>query len=314
MRGRSEQAGCSPGQAVRGIDHASSDRRRAHRPRHQVDRACRLGPRARRLDRASPASSSTSRTTRRRPGSRPAPSRPVPSTSWRPSRTRTTSRPWWSTSATAGSPPTTWPRSRAQVTELQDLDGVVGEAVGPIPSEDGEVAQTIVTFNFGKNGWNALPDAADEIRDIATIDGVTVHLAGAGGQAADSAEAFAGIDGTLLLREPGRRHPDPAAHLPQPGALGAADPLGRVRAVHQRGASSTSSPSTPTSPSTARARRSSPCWSSAPAPTTRCSWWPATARSCAGTRTGTRRWPSRCTAPPRRSSPAPAPSSPACSA
>ena len=87
----------------------------------------------------------------------------------------------------------------SQVTELQDLDGVVGEAVGPIPSEDGEVAQTIVTFNFGKNGWNALPDAADEIRNIATIDGVTVHLAGAGGQAADSAEAFAGIDGTLLF-------------------------------------------------------------------------------------------------------------------
>ena len=88
---------------------------------------------------------------------------------------------------------------KAQGVELQDLDGVVGEAVGPVPSRDGEVAQTIVTFNFGKNGWNALPDAADEIRDIAVIDGVTVHLAGAGGQAADSAEAFAGIDGTLLF-------------------------------------------------------------------------------------------------------------------
>ncbi len=61
------------------------------------------------------------------------------------------------------------------------------------------MAQTIVTFNFGKNGWNALPDAADEVRDITKVDGVTVHLAGAGGQAADSAEAFAGIDGTLLF-------------------------------------------------------------------------------------------------------------------
>lgn len=88
---------------------------------------------------------------------------------------------------------------KSQAAQLKDLDGVVGEAVGPIPSKDGQVAQTIVTFNFGKNGWNALPDAADEIRDIAKIDGVTVHLAGAGGQAADSAEAFAGIDGTLLF-------------------------------------------------------------------------------------------------------------------
>jgi RND superfamily putative drug exporter len=61
------------------------------------------------------------------------------------------------------------------------------------------VAQTIVTYNFGKNGWNALPDTVDEIRGIAKIDGVTVHVAGAGGQASDSAEAFAGIDGTLLL-------------------------------------------------------------------------------------------------------------------
>ena len=88
---------------------------------------------------------------------------------------------------------------KSQATELQDMDGVVGKAVGPIPSEDGVVAQTIVTYNFGKNGWNALPDTVDEIHGIADIDGVTVHVAGAGGQAADSAEAFAGIDGTLLL-------------------------------------------------------------------------------------------------------------------
>ena len=88
---------------------------------------------------------------------------------------------------------------RGQVTELQDMDGVVGKAVGPIPSQDGVVAQTIVTYNFGKNGWNALPDTVDGIRNIAAIDGVTVHVTGAGGQAADSAEAFAGIDGNLLL-------------------------------------------------------------------------------------------------------------------
>jgi RND superfamily putative drug exporter len=88
---------------------------------------------------------------------------------------------------------------KSQAAELQNMDGVVGDAVGPIPSKDGAVAQTIVTFNFGKNGWNALPDTADEIRQITALDGVTVHITGAGGQAADSAEAFAGIDGTLLL-------------------------------------------------------------------------------------------------------------------
>ena len=50
------------------------------------------------------------------------------------------------------------------------------------------------TFNFGKDGWNEIPDAADEIREITAIDGVDVYLGGYGGQAADSVEAFDGID------------------------------------------------------------------------------------------------------------------------
>ncbi|MBS2939232.1 MMPL family transporter [Nocardioides sp. J2M5] len=92
---------------------------------------------------------------------------------------------------TNGSPPVVSPAVAAQVAEAtgQPATGV---------SADGTVAQTVVTFNFGAEGWNELPAAADEIRDIARIDGVDVHIAGAGGQAADSAEAFGGIDSTLL--------------------------------------------------------------------------------------------------------------------
>ncbi|QIG41894.1 MMPL family transporter [Nocardioides anomalus] len=99
-----------------------------------------------------------------------------------------------------------------QATELSDVDGVVQktvftpQAVAQLPgapfqaqSEDGEVAVTSLTFNFGSDGWNAIPDAVDEVRDITQVDGVTVHLAGYGGQAADSAEAFEGIDTTLIL-------------------------------------------------------------------------------------------------------------------
>ena len=44
-----------------------------------------------------------------------------------------------------------------------------------------------------------MPDTADTLRELAAIDGVTVYIAGSGGQAADSFEAFAGIDSTLLL-------------------------------------------------------------------------------------------------------------------
>ncbi|KRA38326.1 MULTISPECIES: MMPL family transporter [unclassified Nocardioides] len=66
-------------------------------------------------------------------------------------------------------------------------------------SDDGEVAYLYLVLNFGDEGWNAIPDAADEIRDITKTDGVTVHLAGFGGQAADSAESFEGIDTNLIF-------------------------------------------------------------------------------------------------------------------
>jgi RND superfamily putative drug exporter len=99
--------------------------------------------------------------------------------------------------------------------EIAELDGVTEQGVltpaaaeaaaaqgAPVPtlvSDDGEVAYLYFVLNFGTDGWNAIPDAADEIRDIATLDGGEVHLAGFGGQAADSAEAFEGIDTDLIL-------------------------------------------------------------------------------------------------------------------
>jgi len=87
----------------------------------------------------------------------------------------------------------------AQKAEFADLDGVEGEIKGPFPSQDGKVAQTLVTFNLGSEGWNLMPDTADELRDIAALDGVSIYIAGAGGQAADASEAFGGIDTTLLF-------------------------------------------------------------------------------------------------------------------
>jgi RND superfamily putative drug exporter len=95
-----------------------------------------------------------------------------------------------------------------QLDEIQQLHGAIpakgpdGSQVQPSQtmqvSQDGNVAQGMVTFNFGKDGWNQLPDVKDQIENIATLDGASVYVAGPGGQAADSAAAFAGIDGKLL--------------------------------------------------------------------------------------------------------------------
>jgi len=98
----------------------------------------------------------------------------------------------------------------AQAPELADIDGVTDKGVltptiaeqqglpVDLVSPDGTTAYSSLTFNFGKNGWNDIPDAADQIREISAIDGVTVHLAGFGGQAADASEAFEGVDGALI--------------------------------------------------------------------------------------------------------------------
>src|SRR5436190_334673 len=87
---------------------------------------------------------------------------------------------------------------KQQAGELQAMDDVEGKVIGPIPSKDMQAAQTVVTYNVGANGWNKMPGIGDKIHKIAKIDGVTVLIAGSGGQAIDSAESFAGLDGALV--------------------------------------------------------------------------------------------------------------------
>jgi RND superfamily putative drug exporter len=100
---------------------------------------------------------------------------------------------------TGGLTPEDIAAAKEHATELASLDGVEGEVVGPVPSEDGQAMQTLVNFNFGANGWMEMPGAAEELREIAQIDGVTTYITGSGGQAADASEVFEGIDGTLLF-------------------------------------------------------------------------------------------------------------------
>ncbi|MBB5791863.1 MMPL family transporter [Jiangella mangrovi] len=81
-----------------------------------------------------------------------------------------------------------------------DVEHVSGDVVGPIPSEDGEALQVIVPIDPGDGGWFALGDAVDEMNDIVSggPDGLNAYVAGPAGVSADFADAFEGIDGTLL--------------------------------------------------------------------------------------------------------------------
>lgn len=62
-------------------------------------------------------------------------------------------------------------------------------------------AQVFVPITMGEEGWEQIGPAVDDIREIVGKggDGLAVHVTGPGGVTADSAEAFSGIDSTLLF-------------------------------------------------------------------------------------------------------------------
>ncbi|KQV15931.1 MMPL family transporter [Kitasatospora sp. Root107] len=82
-----------------------------------------------------------------------------------------------------------------------DAPHVRGQVVGPVPSADGQAMQTIVPVDIGTGGWQDLQPAVDSLRATAADDsqGMVTHVTGPAGIGADQAEAFAGIDSTLLI-------------------------------------------------------------------------------------------------------------------
>ncbi|MFE7192984.1 MMPL family transporter [Kitasatospora sp. NPDC057541] len=77
---------------------------------------------------------------------------------------------------------------------------VLGPVQGPVQSADGQALQTIVPIDIGTGGWQDLRPAVDSLRATAAANsqGMTTHVTGPAGVGADQAEAFAGIDSTLL--------------------------------------------------------------------------------------------------------------------
>ena len=81
------------------------------------------------------------------------------------------------------------------------IDG--GRLIGPQfnAAQPPQAAQFIVPITVESNGWTSVSDAVKHIRTTAerNAGGLQVHITGPGGFAADSNEAFKGIDGTLLF-------------------------------------------------------------------------------------------------------------------
>jgi RND superfamily putative drug exporter len=99
---------------------------------------------------------------------------------------------------------------RAAITE--DVDrlrrltdhGIRGaETRGPVfdRESDPRAAQVYVPITMDEKGWERIAPAVDSIRDVTGRGGggLAVHITGPGGTSADFAEAFEGIDSTLLL-------------------------------------------------------------------------------------------------------------------
>jgi RND superfamily putative drug exporter len=88
----------------------------------------------------------------------------------------------------------------ADTPKFNGVGTIDGTVTGPNFSTDGKAAQVIVPLNLGHNGWNKADDIATNIRTIANGDpGLTVHITGPVGFAADSANAFKGLDSSLLF-------------------------------------------------------------------------------------------------------------------
>ena len=81
---------------------------------------------------------------------------------------------------------------------LTDVSGVVDTPSPVLPSRDGEALQGLVTVRADLG--ERIPEVAEEIRTaVSVVPGTTVHLAGPAATQVDLVDAFAGIDGILLM-------------------------------------------------------------------------------------------------------------------
>ncbi|MFI7544332.1 MMPL family transporter [Actinoplanes sp. NPDC049599] len=100
----------------------------------------------------------------------------------------------------SGITPADTAKATQDIAALGRVEGVAGEVTGPLPAQDGEALQTLVPIRIDQDGWQKIVDVVAELQDVtgAGTGGLSIRYAGPAAAAADSAEAFEGIDSTLL--------------------------------------------------------------------------------------------------------------------
>jgi putative drug exporter of the RND superfamily len=91
-------------------------------------------------------------------------------------------------------------KAAADAKSFAAVPGVSGQVSGPFPAPDKQALETVVPIKVDADGWDKIVGVVDQLKATSTAnaDGLNVHLTGPAGNAADSAGAFDGIDGTLL--------------------------------------------------------------------------------------------------------------------
>jgi RND superfamily putative drug exporter len=100
----------------------------------------------------------------------------------------------------SGITPADQAKAAADVKAIQAIAGVTGQVAGPVPAQDGKALQVIAPIKVDTAGWDKIVVVVDAIKAQTGpgTDGLGVYLTGPAGNAADSSEAFQGIDSTLL--------------------------------------------------------------------------------------------------------------------
>jgi putative drug exporter of the RND superfamily len=90
---------------------------------------------------------------------------------------------------------------QADAAKLATVDGVAGKVEGPFPAQDGQALQLVIPVKMATADQPKVVDRADAMERIAKDGGtgLSVHLTGPIGFAADNTRAFLGIDTTLLF-------------------------------------------------------------------------------------------------------------------